>query len=320
MRTYLLRRLLLVPLIVFLVSVLTFTMIRALPGDAAIARLGASGQQCETCMARARAELGLDKSKPEQYWIWFKDAIRLDFGLSTSTNQPVNKELPQRLMNTLEIGLLAIIFTLLLGVPLGAISAVKRASWVDYVLRFASLLGLTIPGFWIATLVTSLPVLWWRDSWVTDWVLKQFVTFGNDPLGHIIVLLLPALILSVSGAGYVARITRSSMLEVLSSDHVRTARAKGLWERAVVFRHVMRNSMLTLLTVVGLQFGTVLGGSVIIETIFGVPGIGAWLVTAVGNRDYQIVQAITVVFAVWFLLITLATDVLYAWVDPRIRY
>lgn len=303
------------PLLLFLVSVITFSMIRLLPGDAAVARLGATGAQCDTCFEQVRKELGLDKSNVEQYWIWFKGAIRGDFGLSTSTGQPVSPELRQRFSNTLQLGLLTIFFTLLVGVPIGIISAIKAGSFTDYGLRFGSILGLSIPNFWIATLVIFLPVIWW------DWSpLRDYVSWAEDPWGHFMILLLPSVILAISGAAYIARITRSSMIETLSSDHVRTARAKGLWERAVVGRHVLRNSMLTLLTVVGLQFGVVLGGSVIIETIFSIPGMGAWLVTAVSNRDYQIVQAVAVVFAIWFLTITLITDVLYAWVDPRIRY
>ncbi|MCC6381431.1 MAG: ABC transporter permease [Dehalococcoidia bacterium] len=315
MRAYVLRRLLLFPVILFAVSVITFSLIRLLPGDAAVARLGAAGAQCDTCFEQVRKELGLDKSKPEQYWIWLKDAIRGDFGLSTSTRTEVSPELRHRLWTTLQLGILAIVFTLLIGIPVGAVSAVRAGSPSDYLLRFFSILGLSVPNFWIGTLVVFMPVIWWGWTPVKDWV-----DLTDDPGQHFLLLLLPAVVLSISGAAYVARITRSAMLEALSSDHVRTARAKGLWERAVIMRHVLRNSMLTLLTVVGLQFGVILGGSVIIESIFAVPGIGAWIVTAVNNRDYQIVQGVTVVFAAWFLLITLLTDVLYAWVDPRIRY
>lgn len=303
------------PVIVFAVSVITFSLIRLLPGDAAIARLGATGAQCDTCFDQVRKELGLDKSKPEQYWIWFKGAIRGDFGLSTSYRSEVTPELRQRFWNTLQLGIVTIFFTLAIGIPIGAVSAVKAGSPIDYLLRFFSILGLSVPSFWIGTLVVFMPVIWWGWTPVKDWV-----SLTDDPLKHVSLLLLPALVLSISGAAYVARITRSAMLETLSSDHVRTARAKGLWERVVVFRHVFRNSMLTLLTVVGLQFGVVLGGSVIIESIFSVPGIGAWVVLAVNNRDYQVVQAVATVFAVWFLAITLLTDILYAWVDPRIRY
>jgi peptide/nickel transport system permease protein len=315
MRTYILRRLLLFPVILFAVSVITFSLIRLLPGDAADAKLGAAGAQCASCQERVREEFGLDKSKAEQYWIWFQDAIRLDFGLSTYTSQDVSPELRTRFSNTLQLGLLTIFLTIIVGVPVGIISAVQNGGAWDYVLRFFTILGLSVPSFWIATLVIFMPVIWWGWS-----PLQDYVTFQEDPWQHFLILLLPAAILAISGAAYVARIVRSSMIETLSSDHVRTARAKGLWERAVVVRHVLRNSMLTLLTVIGLQLGVVLGGSVIIETIFTIPGMGAWLVTAVSNRDYQVVQAVAVVFALWFLTITLLTDIMYAWVDPRIRY
>ncbi len=315
MRNYVLRRLLLFPVLVFAVSVITFTLIRALPGDAAIARLGATGGQCDTCFDQVRKELGLDKSKPEQYWIWLKGAVQGDFGLSTSNRAQVTPELRARFSNTLQLGLLTIAFTLLLGIPIGIITAVRSGTWLDYFLRFFSILGLSVPNFWIGTLVIFMPVIWWGQTPLRDWV-----SLSQDPWNHFLILLLPALTLSIGGSAYVARITRSSMLETMSSDHVRTARAKGLWERAVIGRHVLRNSMLTLLTVIGLQFGVVLGGSVIIESIFTIPGLGAWIVTGVNNRDYQIVQAVAVVFAMWFLAITLITDIMYAWVDPRIRY
>ncbi|MFN0093223.1 MAG: ABC transporter permease [Dehalococcoidia bacterium] len=314
MRNYVLRRVMLFPFLVFAVSVITFFMIRALPGDAAVARLGAAGAQCDSCFDQVRRELGLDKSKPEQYWIWFRDAIRGDFGLSTSTRQDVSPELRDRVWNTLQVGILTIFFTLIIGIPIGIISAVRAGKPIDYALRFLAILGLSIPSFWVATLVIFMPVIWW--GWTP---LDDFVGWG-DPIKHLRLLALPALILSIGGAAYIARFTRSAMLETMSSDFVRTARAKGLWERVVIFRHVLRNSMLTLLTVVGLQFAAVLGGSVVLETIFGIPGMGAWLVFAVSNRDYQIVQGVTVVFAIWFVAITLVTDVLYAWVDPRIRY
>lgn len=314
MRNYIIRRILLFPFLVFAVSVLTFTLIRAIPGDAAVARLGAAGAQCDECFEQVRRELGLDKSKPEQYWIWLRGVLQGDFGLSTSTSQRVTPELRERVWNTFQLGLMAIAFSLVIGVGFGAISAVRAGGPLDYSLRFVSILGLSVPGFWIATLVIFMPIVWWGWTPLTDYV------GWSDPVQHLRVLALPAFILAISGAAYISRITRSSMLEVLSSDHVRTARAKGLWERAVIYRHVLRNSMLTLLTVVGLQFATMLGGAVFIETIFSIPGIGSWMVFAVNNRDYQIVQGVAVVFAIWFVAMTLVTDVLYAWVDPRIRY
>ena len=315
MRNYVIRRLLAFPLILFAISVITFSLVRLLPGDAAVARLGATGAQCDECFEQVRRELGLDKSNIEQYWMWASSAIRGDFGLSTSTRQPVSPELRSRFMNTFRLGVFTIVLTVVIGVPLGVVAGVKHGTVTDYVARCIRSWGLSVRCCWIARLVRFMPLSWW--GWTP---LRDFVSFRQDPVDHMRLLFLPALVLAIAGAAYVARITRSSMLETLTSDHVRTARAKGLHERVVVTRHVFRNSMLTLLTVIGLQFGIVLGGSVIIESIFTLPGMGAWLVMAVNNRDYQIVQAVAVVFAFWFLTITLITDILYAWVDPRIRY
>lgn len=315
MQAYIIRRLLLFPIILLAVSLITFSFIRILPGDAAVARLGATGAQCTSCFATVRKELGLDKPKAEQYVLWLKGAIHGDFGLSTSNSRPVAPELRERTWNTLQLGLISIVFSLILGIPIGVLSAVRPNGSMDYFMRFFSILGLSVPNFWIGTLVVFMPVIWWGWSPVKNWV-----NLTDDPLKHLALLLLPALVLAIGAAAYIARITRSEMLETLSSEHVRTARAKGLQERVVLIRHAIRNSMLTLLTVLGLQFGLILGGSVIIENIFTIPGIGAWIVTAVDNRDYQIVQAVSVVFAAWFLFITLLTDILYAWADPRIHY
>lgn len=315
MSAYIARRLLLFPFILLGVSVLSFTLIRALPSDAATLRLGASGSSCEQCVATVRKELGLDKSKPEQYLLWLQGALRGDFGLSTATRQEITPELRDRLGTTLELAVVTIVMTLLIGVPVGAISAIKSGSLVDYVARFFSILGLSVPSFWLGTLVVTLPAYWW--GWTP---VKQWKTLGDDPLQNLALLLLPALVLAVSSSAYVARIVRSSMLEVYYSDHVRTARAKGLPERRVVWAHVFRNSLLTLLTVIGLQFGLILGGSIVIESIFTVPGMGSMAAKAVADRDHQTIQAVTVTIAACFLLITLLVDVAYAWVDPRIRY
>lgn len=315
MRAYILRRILLVPLIVVLVSIMTFSLVRILPGDAAVARLGAQAGACQECLDRAREELGLDKSYPQQYWKWFKGAIVGDFGLSNATTREIGPELRKRALVTLQLGSLSILFTILIGVPIGVLSAVKSGKLLDYFLRFFSILGLSVPGFWLATLVVYLPVYWW--TWNPA---KQFKTLSEDPLSHFGLLLLPALVLAISASAYVARITRSSMLEALTSDHVRTARAKGLAERSVVLSHVFRNSLIPLLTVVGLQTGFILGGSIIIEDIFGIPGMGQLAGRAVFDRDYQTLQAVTVVTTLTFVTITLFVDIAYAWVDPRIRY
>lgn len=315
MRNYILRRLALFPVILLGVSLLTFSLIRLLPGDAALTRLGATGQNCAECRAKVTKALGLDKPAPEQYLRWLGAAVRGDFGLSVARNQRISPQLRDRAWTTVQLGVITIALTLLLGVPIGALSAVRPGSVVDYSARFLSILGLSIPNFWLATLVVLMPAVWWH--WTPA---KPWVAISKDPLNHFALLLLPALVLAIGSSAYVARIVRSSMLEILYSDHVRTARAKGLAERSVLYRHVFRNSLLTLLTVIGLQFGLVLGGSIVIEQIFGVPGIGSMVAGAVLNRDYPEVQAAATVIAAGFLLVTLAVDVAYGWVDPRIRY
>jgi peptide/nickel transport system permease protein len=315
MRAYVLRRLLLLPFLLLGVSILSFTMVRALPGDASTIRLGAAGSACEDCVRLVRKELGLDKSKPEQYVLWLKNSLQGDFGVSTATRREISPELRERAFNTIQLGTITIIFTLLIGIPVGAISAIKPGSLLDYFVRFFSILGLSVPGFWIATLVVVMPSYWW--GWTP---VKQWATLTDDPLSHFGLLILPSLVLAISSSAYVARIVRSSMLEIMYSDHVRTARAKGLKERSVIFSHVFRNSLLTLLTVIGLQFGLILGGSIIIESIFSIPGMGSWAASAVANRDYPTVQAVTVTIAAAFMLITLIVDVAYAWADPRVSY
>lgn len=315
MRAYIARRLLLVPLIVLLVSLLTFSLVRFLPGDAAVARLGAQAGDCAECIAAARKELGLDKSKVEQYVRWLGKAVQGDFGISMANTRPIAPELRKRASVTVQLGAVTILFTILIGVPVGIISAIKARTITDYLLRFFSILFLSIPSFWLATLIVYLPAYWWQ--WTPA---KQYKSIGEDPVQHFVLLLLPALVLALTASAYVARITRSAMLEALASDHVRTARAKGLAERRVVLAHVFRNSLIPLLTVIGLQTGLILGGSIIIEDIFQIPGMGQMAGRAVFDRDYQTVQAVAVVIATVFALVTLVVDITYAWVDPRIRY
>jgi peptide/nickel transport system permease protein len=315
MRAYIIRRLLMVPLILLVASLLAFVLIRLVPGDATVVRLGAAGSANPEARARFRHELGLDKPVPVQYLTWLAKAAHGDFGFSTASARSINRELRDATLTTLQLAVVAILFTVLIGVPVGAISAVKQGSWIDLLLRFCSILGLSVPNFWIATLVVLMPAYWWH--WTPA---KQWVSLSARPLEHVLLLLLPGLVISIGGAAYVARIVRSSMLDVLHSDHVRTARAKGLAERIVIYRHVFRGSVLVLLTVLGLQFGLILGGSILIEDIFGIPGLGHMVASAVLNHDYPAVQATTMVLVSGFLLVTLLVDISYAWADPRIRY
>ncbi len=315
MGTYVIRRLLFVPVTIFIISIIVFIFMRAVPGDAADVRCGAAGNFDQQCFEQVREELGLNKGYLGQYLQWAGDIVlRGDFGYSLSQRAHINEELGERAWNTAQVGFLSIAFTLLIGIPVGMISAVRAGKISDYVLRFLAVMGLSVPNFWIATLVIIFPAVWWGVRVAPDWVGWE------EPAKHLQILAIPAFIIALAGGGTIARIVRSSMLETLRSDQVRTARAKGLRETVVVVRHVFRPSMIALFTIIGLQFGLVLGGSVIMESIFNIPGIGLWVISAVGERDFMIIQAVVLVFAAWFLLITLLVDVAYAWVDPRIRY
>ena len=315
MRNYVIRRLLWFPVMLVGVSFMLFYLLSARPGDAAILAIGVNGGSCTECVENMRTRLGLDKPFIVQYLNWGKDAARGDLGNSLQTNKPIMGEMRQRLPNTLEIAFISTLLTLLIGIPAGVISAVKPGRPIDYTLRVLTIGGLSVPGFWLATLLITLPAIWW--GWTP---LAKFVKFQDDPLGNLRVVFWPALVLAVASAAYVARIVRSGMVEMLYSDHVRTARAKGLGENAVMIRHVLRTSLVTLITVIGVQLAGILGGSVIMEQIFGVPGIGVMGLQATFAQDYHTVLAVTVIFFSAFMTIQLLVDVAYAYVDPRIRY
>ena len=313
MRGYVLRRLAIFPVFLFVVSIVTFVVIRWLPGDAALVNLGIGNAGCQECREGIRHDLGLDKSLPEQYWIWISNAVQGDLGNSTTNKREIAPEIRTRLWNTFQIIVAAMALTVLIGVPLGAISAVRRNRPADYVARVVAVLGLSVPNFWLGTLVVLLPAIWWGWSPPISW------NGWGDPWNQFQVVFFPAIVLAVTSAAYVSRIVRSSMIEVLFSDYIRTARAKGLKERIVIGRHVMRNSLLTLLTILGLQAGVLLGGSVVVESIFSVPGLGLMASQSVLARDFQSLQALIVLFAAWFITIQLLVDIAYGWIDPRIR-
>ena len=326
MQAYIIQRLLLIPVTVVAVSILVFVFMRVLPGDAAQVRCGASGVADATCIAGLREELGLNICKgtenffgevactAEQYWKWFSEIFQGDFGHQITPDKPIGDELWWRLGNTLQLGMLSIAFSMLIGIPVGVLSAVRAGKLSDYASRFFAILALSVPNFWIGTLIVALPAYFWQTRWVTDW------TGWADPATHLQILAIAAAVLGVSSAGYLARIARSSMLEVMRSDYVRTARAKGLREMLIIVRHTFRPSMITVFTVAGLQFSLILGGSVIIETLFQIPGLGYWIVNNVGDRDFQVIQGAALIFATWFVVVRLIVDIGYSYIDPRIRY
>ncbi len=250
-----------------------------------------------------------------QYVEWLGRAVRGDLGESLWTRRAVVDELAQRLPVTAELALDATLIALLIALPVGVLAAARQDSLSDYVVRSLAILGLSVPGFWLATLLIVLPAIWWGWRPVTG-----FVEFRADPLGHVGQILLPAAILGVASAAALMRLTRGMLLEVLRQDYVRTAWAKGLAERSVVIKHGLRNAVIPVVTLLGTQLPQILGGTVVIETIFGLPGVSRFLFDAINQRDYPVIQGVNLLVVATVVAVNLAVDALYAVLDPRIRY
>jgi len=316
MRGYIAKRLLLsIPTILGALTLVFFAM-RLTPGDPAALFVppDVPGQSSAALYAKIRHEYGFDKPLYVQYWDYLTHVAHLDFGDSLRYKQPVTQELASRIPNTLQLGLIALAAATVLGIGLGIVSAVHRGSWIDDSSVVGALLGISVPSFWLALLLISLLALRFPIFPVSGFG-GPFYTL--DGLRHIA---MPAAVLAVGGAGGLARYTRSAMLEVLNNDYIRTARAKGVAERTVIIRHALRNALPTIITLLGLGFGSILGGAVIIETVFSWPGVGRYLISAINGRDYPAVEATVLLIAVSFVFANLVTDLLLAYVDPRIRY
>jgi peptide/nickel transport system permease protein len=314
MRQYVIRRLLLFFPTLILVSLIIFGLIRVVPGDAALALLGESDFSDED-LQLAREYLGLDSPLHLQYINWIKGIVTADLGLSFQDQTPIGPEIVRRIPLTLELAVLTMFFSLVLAVPIGVISALKQDSWVDYAIRSFSVLGLTMPTFWVGTIVIMILSIFF------DWIPALiFRNFWEDPRVNFTQLIFPALVLGFFANAVTARMTRAQMLEIMRFDYIRTARAKGLHEQRVIIGHALRNALLPVTTIAGLQFGALLSGTVITETIFGLPGLGRLFVSSVFERDYPVLQTITLLFAGLFLALNLLIDLLYGWLDPRIRY
>jgi peptide/nickel transport system permease protein len=261
----------------------------------------------------ARAQLGLEGSYPEQYWNWASGVVTGDFGQSYRNAEPVSDVLWRALPITLELMILSLLIATLIGVPLGVISAVRRDSASDYASRVGGLIGISIPNFWLATLLLLF------TSRVFGWVPPlEYKSFLDDPVTNLSQFVLPAISISVFTLAIVMRMVRATMLEVLGQDYVRTARAKGVQRRLVVYRHALRNALIPVVTVIGFEVGILMGGAAIVEIIFGLPGVGYVLLNAIFNRDYPLVQGATLLLAIVFVLANLMVDIVYGWLDPRI--
>lgn len=301
-----------VPVLV-LISVISFAMLRVAPGDPAVLQAGAGASP--EAIAAARAELRLDDSLVEQYLSWFGQVVRGDFGHSYTSGLPVTELIGQRLPATVQLSLFALLLIVGLGVPLGVASALRRGRPLDHLVRVASLVGISIPNFVIGILFIL--VFGW---WITGVLPFQgYVPWSEDHVENVRHLLLPAVALAVPEMGLVARLTRSSMLEVLGQEYVNSARALGIRESTVIWSDALRNSLMPVVTILGVVTGFLLGGSVVIESVFGMPGLGRLLIESFATRDYPVTIGVMMFIAVVFVMVNIVVDLLYGVINPRIR-
>jgi peptide/nickel transport system permease protein len=309
------RLLLLIPTLIG-VAVLTFFLLRVVPGDVVEVKLRADGGNVTAEIVEAeRKRLGLDRPLPVQFVDWMTGLVTMDLGLSLWTGRPVSQEIAIRLELSLEVAALAALFAVLFAVPLGTASALFKDTWIDYVVRVVTIAGLAVPSFWLGMLLIL--GLLYTFNWLPP---VTFTSFWDDPATNLAQLIWPALAVGYRYSAVVARMIRSSIIEVLKEDYIRTARAKGVYERLVVARHAMRNALLPAITVIGLEFAFLIGGLVVTEQVFNLNGIGRLFVQAVGRNDFTLIQALVMLVAVIFMLVNLIVDLLYAALDPRIRY
>jgi len=318
-RKYVARRLLLFVPTLLGASLLIFVLLRLVPGDIAEILVYQSGTESSAIQQKQvqqiRAELGLDRPVAIQYLVWLGDALRGDFGYSYTQRRPVSEIIKERFPRSMELAILTLLVAIAWGIPLGVISAARQNTWIDYTVRVVSISGLSLPIFFTGVLILWALVKFFR--WMPP---LEFVALTEDPLENLKQFVWPTLAQAYYISAPIMRLTRSQMLEVVRQDYVRTARAKGLGHYAVVYRHALRNSLLPVVTFIGWWGGRLLGGIVIMEIIFAIPGMGTALVQAVNYRDYPTVQAIVFVMALIFLSLNLLVDLLYGWLDPRIRY
>ena len=315
MKTYILRRLLAMAPTLFFASLIVFVSMRVIPGDVIDLMLAQNDVSTSLDREALEAAMGLDQPMATQYLRWAGDALRGDLGQSLWRSTPVAEQIMDRLPVTFELGLLALVVALSVAVPIGIFSATRQDTALDYTARSFSLVMLAIPGFWLGTLVMVFPSVWWR--WAPA---LEYTPFLADPIANLSHLIVPAILLGLSMSAVTMRMTRTMMLEVMRQDYVRTARAKGLSERAVVVQHALKNGLIPVVTLIGLQAPLLIGGTVVMEQIFVIPGMGQLLLEGVYERDYPVISGVFLVVGVAILLINLLVDLSYGWLDPKVRY
>jgi peptide/nickel transport system permease protein len=312
--TYILRRLLATVPVLLLVTFGAFALIRIIPGDLATLKLGQEATPDE--IQQYREELGLTDPIPVQYAKWLGATFTGDLGESQWEFRPVSEVVKDKFPVTMELALLAIAISTVIAIPFGIVSAVRQDSLLDQSFRFVAILFLAIPSFWLAILVITLPSIWfgWKPP------LTGYVQLWENPIENLSRMIWPALVIGASSAALVMRLMRSTLLEILRQDYIRTAWAKGLRERSVIYRHALKGALIPVITIIGLQLSVLLGGSVIAEQVFSLPGMGRSMLGAISKRDYPLVQSYVLIFSVIYLLMNLVVDLLYGYLDPRIRY
>jgi peptide/nickel transport system permease protein len=297
------------------VEVLVFLVMRVIPGDIVEMRFAEGRFFNPELLAKERARLGLDRPLWVQFIDWVWGMLHLDFGLSMWSGGAITHEIAIRLQLSLQLAIMATAVAVLLAIPLGTLAALRKDTWVDYAMRLFSIAGLATPSFWLGILmfVCLLTVFQWVPPMV-------FTPFWRDPWQNLAQMIWPTLAVGYRYSAVAARMTRSAMLEVLREDYIRTARAKGLWQSLIIKRHALKNAMLPVLTVIGLEFAFLIGGLVVTEQVFNLNGLGLLFVQSIARRDYTLVQALVVLVAVVYLMVNFGVDLLYAWLDPRIRY
>ena len=317
MRAYIIRRLLLIIPTLFILSILVFLSVRFIPGDAIDAMLGSADFTAEVDRPALERMLGLDVPVHVQYGRWLGN-IFLHGSLGHSLvwgQEAVEAKIVRRLPVTIELGVVAIVIGLLIALPVGIYSAIRQDTAADYVGRSAAVIGLATPNFWLGIMVMLYPAIWW--GWSPP---MEYVPFTEDPLGNLGVFIIPSVILGTAMSAATMRMTRTMMLEVLRQDYIRTAWSKGLKERVVIMRHALKNALIPIVTLVGMQLPMLVGGAVIMENIFNLPGLGRLMVEALIDRDYPVVSGVNLVFATAVMGLNLMIDLIYPYLDPRVRY
>jgi peptide/nickel transport system permease protein len=313
---YLVKRFLLMFPTLLGVAVVTFFLIRVIPGDIVELRLaGDRGAVSDELLNQERARLGLDQPIWRQFVTWTAGLARLDFGTSMWTGSPIWEELKLRFALSLQVAVMATIVAVLLAIPLGVVAALKQDTWIDYAVRLFSIAGLATPSFWLGIVFILALLIVFR--WLPPMV---YTPFWVDPVQNLAQLVWPALAVGYRYSAVATRMTRSAMLEVLREDYIRTARAKGLWQKLILSRHALKNAMLPVMTVVAVEFAFLIGGLVVTEQVFNLNGIGKLFVETVTRADYTMVQALVMLVATFFIIVNFVVDLLYALLDPRIRY